>query len=145
MRWDNHGWKFKTTKILNFQNSSLKTWGMPTDYSQFSSSNGQLSLDRLSINQRTNYNLTYSAFWGWLSTESQPQNPEFRNNYENFHPWIIQKHIHKINAWHHLACLTPIKSWCIGESSTFKKSWTFEILILKHAICLQSNNNFKFK
>ena len=35
---------------------------------------------------RMYYNLLYSAFWGWLSTESQPQNPEFRNNPENFHP-----------------------------------------------------------
>ena len=33
-------------------------------------------------------NLPNSGFWGWLSTESQPQNPEFRNNPENFHPCI---------------------------------------------------------
>ena len=32
------------------------------------------------------FNLSNSAFWGWLSTESQPQNPEFRNNLDNFHP-----------------------------------------------------------
>ena len=23
--------------------------------------------------------------------ESQPQNPEFRNNPENFHPWVIEE------------------------------------------------------
>ena len=28
-----HGWKFKNSKILNFQNSDLKS--MPTNYSQF--------------------------------------------------------------------------------------------------------------
>ena len=42
--------------------------------------------DRLYINRKTYYNLPNSAFWGWLSMESQPQNPEFRNNPENFHP-----------------------------------------------------------
>ena len=26
----------------------------------------------------------YSGFWGWFSIESQPQNPEFRNNPETF-------------------------------------------------------------
>ena len=41
---------------------------------------------RLKINQRSYYDLSNSAFWGWLSVESQPQNPEFRNNPENFHP-----------------------------------------------------------
>ena len=41
------------------------------------------------INQRTYYYLPNSAFWGWLSMESQPQNPEFRNNPENFHPCIF--------------------------------------------------------
>ena len=38
------------------------------------------------INQRSWYILLNSAFWGWLSVESHPQNPEFRNNLENFHP-----------------------------------------------------------
>ena len=47
-----------------------------------------MCLDNLKINQRSYYNLPYSAFWGWLSTESQPQNPEFRINPENFHPWV---------------------------------------------------------
>ena len=31
-------------------------------------------------------NLPNSAFWGWLSTESQLQNAHFRNNPENFQP-----------------------------------------------------------
>ena len=33
----------------------------------------------------------------------------------------------------------------MSESSKFKKSWTFEIQILKLAVCLQSVRNFKFK
>ena len=49
--------------------------------------NGELCLDNMKINQRSYNNLPNSAFWGWLSMESQPQNPEFRINPENFHPW----------------------------------------------------------
>ena len=45
-----------------------------------------MCLDNLKINQRSYYNLPNSAFWGWLSIESQPQNPEFKNNPESFHP-----------------------------------------------------------
>ena len=48
--------------------------------------NGQFSLNRLYINRKTYYYLPKSAFWVWLSMESQPQNPEFRNNPENLHP-----------------------------------------------------------
>ena len=53
-----------------------------------SSLNGQLSTEELKINQRSYLNLPNSVFLGWLSVESQPQNPEFRNNPENFHPYI---------------------------------------------------------
>ena len=45
-----------------------------------------MSLDRLKIHQRSHCELPNSGFWGWLSVESQPQNPAFRNNSENFHP-----------------------------------------------------------
>ena len=45
-----------------------------------------MSFDRLKINKKSYYNLPNSAFWGWLSVESQPKNPEFSNNLENFHP-----------------------------------------------------------
>ena len=48
-----HGWKFKNSKILNFQNSNLKTCIMPTSYFTISSLNGQLSFDRLNLNQKT--------------------------------------------------------------------------------------------
>ena len=46
-------------------------------------------LDNLKINQISFYNLPNSAFWGWLSMESQHQNPEFRINTENFHPHAL--------------------------------------------------------
>ena len=46
-----------------------------------------MCLDNLKIDQISYYNLPNSAFWGWLSMESQPQNPE------NLHPckyiWIF--------------------------------------------------------
>ena len=48
-----------------------------------------MCLDILKINQESYYNLPNSAFTGLLSMESQPQNPEFRNNPESFHPCIL--------------------------------------------------------
>ena len=45
----------------------------------------QLSLDKLKINQARYYYRPNSVFRGRLSMESQPQNPEFKNNPENFH------------------------------------------------------------
>ena len=50
-----------------------------------SSLNGQMPLGELNIHQKSYQNLPNSAFWVWLSFESQPQNPEFRNNPDNFH------------------------------------------------------------
>ena len=58
---------------------------MPPNY-QNSKFNGQIALDKLKLNQKSYYNLQNSAFWGWLSMESQPQNPEFKNNPEYFLP-----------------------------------------------------------
>ena len=43
------------------------------------------------ISGKLRYNQPNSAFWGWFSKEIQPQNPEFRNNPENFHPWTQVK------------------------------------------------------
>ena len=40
-------------------------------------------LDRMKLNQKSYYYLQNSAFWGWLSMGSQPQNPEFRNKFRN--------------------------------------------------------------
>ena len=34
-----------------------------------------------------------------LSMESQPQNPEFRNNPENFHPYILSNTEHLLNIY----------------------------------------------
>ena len=57
-----------------------------------------MSLDRLKINQRSYYGLQNPEFRNnpenyhhgieKTFTESQPQNPEFRNNPENFHPGV---------------------------------------------------------
>ena len=52
-----------------------------------SSLNGQLPKTELKTNQRRYKNLPNSAFSGWLST----RNPEFRNNPENFNPWICDQ------------------------------------------------------
>ena len=54
----------------------------------------KLLLDNLKRNMKAyNYDLPNSVFWGWLSMESQPQNPEFRNNPGNSHPCVyIQVH-----------------------------------------------------
>ena len=41
-------------------------------------------LDRLKINQRSYYQLPNSAF----KAEFLPQNPEFKNNPENFNPCV---------------------------------------------------------
>ena len=70
------GWKFKISKILKFRNSNFKTCRMPTEMNNF----------KLKTNQRSYFNMHNSGFWGWLSIESQPQNPEFRINPETFHP-----------------------------------------------------------
>ena len=56
-----------------------------------------MCLDNLKTNQRSSYNLPNSGFWSWLSMESQPQNPEFRINAENFHPCIMLLKIFKHN------------------------------------------------
>ena len=45
-------------------------------------------IDKLLIYQKSYYILLNSAFLGWLSVESQPQNPEFRINPVNFHPCV---------------------------------------------------------
>ena len=86
-----HGRKFKIFKILNFWNSNLKTYCMCLQKITISIFNGQLLSDKLILLQRSCYNLPNSVFWGWLSLESQPQNPEFRINPENFHPWTVSK------------------------------------------------------
>ena len=57
-------------KVLNFQNPELL--------------NLQLGSGRLFINKKTYYNSSNSAFLGGLSMESQPQNPDYRNNPETF-------------------------------------------------------------
>ena len=50
-----------------------------------------MCLDNQKTNQRIYYKLPNSAFWGLLSMESQPQNPEFRNNPEKVHPYCRER------------------------------------------------------
>ena len=48
--------------------------------------NGHLSLESIKYTREAIMIFLNSEFWGWLSMESQPQNSEFRNIPENFHP-----------------------------------------------------------
>ena len=80
-----HGWKVKISKILNFWNSDFKSCGTPLNF-QNMKFKWSFVFRQTKYNLRTYYNLPNSAFWGWLSLESQPQNPEFRNNPENLLP-----------------------------------------------------------
>ena len=85
------GESLKFPKSRTFETSILKLAVCPQKFS-ISSLNGQLSLDRLYINRKTYYRLPNSA-----SMESQAQNPEFRNNPENFHPCMTElSHIKKM-------------------------------------------------
>ena len=77
--------KFPKSWTLENQNFKLNVCLQNIKNSKF---NGQIPLDELKINQKSYYYLLNSAFWGWLSMGSQPQNPEFRNNPENFHPCL---------------------------------------------------------
>ena len=70
----------------------------------------QIPLDKLKINQKSYYYPQNSAFWGWLSMESQSQNPEFRINPENFHPCRVQ------DSWQS-EC--RFSSLCLGLSKKF--------------------------
>ena len=56
--------------------------------------------------------------------ESQPQNPEFRNNPENFHPCNSHKCNSKIELSH-----TFLTVYLINIDSTFLKVLVFGILI----------------
>ena len=49
-----------------------------------SSLNDELSCENLKTSQKSYYYLPNTAFWGWLSMESQPQNPEFRIDLKTF-------------------------------------------------------------
>ena len=87
------GWKFQISKILNFRNSNHLNLqeNCKKELSithVISSLNDWLCFDNLNFYRRSYYNLPNSAFWGLLSMESQPQNPEFWIIYENFHPCI---------------------------------------------------------
>ena len=39
---------------------------------------------------RKSIKLSNSAFWGWLSKESQPQNPEFKESWKSSKSWPLE-------------------------------------------------------
>ena len=82
--------KFPKSWTLENQNLKLTVFVQIIKNSKF---NIQIPLDKLKLNQKSYSYLQNSGVWGWLSMESQPQNPEFRNNPENFHPctqWLAK-------------------------------------------------------
>ena len=79
--------------------------------------NGQIALDKLKLYQKSYYYLQISAFWGWLSMESQPQNPEFRNNPENFHPCYMDQHTT------YYICVKSLHNYLVGLQAQFILVW----------------------
>ena len=89
-------WGIKTYANMGESSKFPKSWTLEIQILKLagglqnwmiSSLNDWLCSDNLKTNKRRYYyNLPNSAFWGWLSMESQPQNPEFRINPENFNP-----------------------------------------------------------
>ena len=81
----------------------------------------QLSLDKLKTNLIRCTNLRNSVFLDSLSMESQPQNPEFRNNPEIFHLWQLQLHCGVcLDTWlyNFKNCHILCKLCAISEAST---------------------------
>ena len=108
-----HAWKVKISKILNFRNPNFKTCRMPTKMDNLKLK--WLCLDNLKTNQRSYYYPLNSAFWGWLSMESQPQNPEFRINPEIFHPCIPWQTVNWCIMWHFIRVYTVSKDKMIFQ------------------------------
>ena len=129
-----------------------------------------MSLDRLKINNRRYYDLPNLAFWGWLSTESQSQNPEFRNNPEKFRPcgckldtqtkgaagyysrFVYQRHLHICDKYRnnvHWPLTTYmyalLDSIYIACHSVKVQNFENKLIFLKLAVCLQNVNNVMFK
>ena len=69
-----------------------------------------------------------SGFWGQLSVESQPQNPEFRNNPEKFHPMR--------NVINQLLYILVSASLQIGVPN-----WKFIFLFLNQTFVVGTQNN----
>ena len=122
--------KVQNFQILNFRNSSLTMCIMPKNVTK-SSKKCSIILGKLKINQRSNYNLSNSGFWGWLSMESQPQdpmesqpqNPEFRNNPWKalpMHHWDATKQF-CLFVWFDSLC--PINNLSVKQGRVFL-GWT---------------------
>ena len=119
-----HGWKFNICKILNFETTILKLVQLIIYYFNF---NCTLSLDTLYSNKKIYYNLPNSAFWGWLSMESQPQNPEFRKILKTFtHAHIVcLSEIFDISCKYFLWFYAPSAIWIVTYTISTQRSKTF--------------------
>ena len=100
-----HTWvnsKFPKSWTLENQNLKLAVCLQIIKNSKFK---GQIPLNKLKLNQKSYYYLQISAFWGWLYVGIQPQNPEFRNNPENFQPctYVISTKV----SWTGSFCFIP--------------------------------------
>ena len=100
--------------------------------------NGKLYLNKLKKNQRSYTNLPNSAFWGCLSTESQPQNPEFRNSPENFLPCIQKYIMDKLVIFSQLSCAISLFSCAISLFSCAISLFSCAISLFSYAISLFS-------
>ena len=109
-----HWWKFKIPKSGTLVNLNLKLSGCQQKWI-VSSLNGYLCLDYLKTSQRCYYNLPNSAFWGWLSMESLPQNPGFRINPDMFHPWLCLGFT--------VAPFSMFEEWLYAYMISIKISW----------------------
>ena len=77
----NMGESSKIPKSWTLENQNLKL-AVCFQNIKKSKFNGQIPLEKLKLNQKSYYYLQNSAFWGRLSMESRPKNPE------NFHPCL---------------------------------------------------------
>ena len=114
-------------KVRNFQTPELHefkylSWQDTIKINTFMFEWLILYFDNLKTNQRSYYKHPNLAFWGWLSfsLESQPQNPEFRINPENFHPWRQQQLSLLCRNLSYLTLSKPVMTYVLCSSRLFK-------------------------
>ena len=89
-----YGWKFKFPKSWTFHTKILKVALCPLNIHNLKYKCLIVFSQTVYVyNKETYSNSSNLAFWGWLSRESQPQNPEFRNNPESLHPCMYKSKV----------------------------------------------------